>query len=118
MIKIGITGQSGFLGSHLYNTFSFESDRYICVPFEDSFFDQGKTMNDFVVQCDVVIHLAAMNRHNDPNVLYDTNIKLVQQLIKSCEETQTTPHILFSSSIHENLDNLYGKSKKIWSRII
>ena len=111
MIKIGITGQSGFLGSHLYNTLSLDSDRYTCIPFEDSFFDQEEELNGFVVQCDVIVHLAAMNRHNDPNVLYETNVKLVQQIITACEETRAIPHILFSSSIHENLDNLFGKSK-------
>ena len=53
-----------------------------------------------------------MNRHNDPEVLYQTNIGLVKQLIGACEATKSTPHILFSSSTQEERDNLYGKSKK------
>jgi UDP-2-acetamido-2,6-beta-L-arabino-hexul-4-ose reductase len=53
-----------------------------------------------------------MNRHNDPQVIYHTNIRLVKQLIAACEATKTTPHILFSSSTQEERDNLYGKSKK------
>jgi len=55
--------------------------------------------------------LAAMNRHGDPQVIYDTNIKLVKQLIDACEETKSTPHILFSSSTQEERGNPYGKSK-------
>ncbi|MCD4747631.1 MAG: NAD-dependent epimerase/dehydratase family protein, partial [Bacteroidales bacterium] len=38
--------------------------------------------------------------------------QLVNQLIEACEATQSTPHILFSSSTQEDRDNLYGKSKK------
>jgi UDP-2-acetamido-2,6-beta-L-arabino-hexul-4-ose reductase len=53
-----------------------------------------------------------MNRHNNPQVIYKTNIGLVKQLIEACEDTHSTPHILFSSSTQEKQDNLYGKSKK------
>ena len=53
-----------------------------------------------------------MNRHNDPEILYQTNINLVKQLISACETTNSTPHILFSSSTQEERDNLYGRSKK------
>ncbi|WFO17303.1 NAD-dependent epimerase/dehydratase family protein [Cellulophaga baltica 4] len=53
-----------------------------------------------------------MNRHEDANVIYATNIALVDQLIAACEAKNVTPHILFSSSSQEINDNLYGKSKK------
>jgi len=53
-----------------------------------------------------------MNRHNDPDVIYRTNISLVKQLIAAMERTKATPHVLFSSSTQEERDNLYGKSKK------
>jgi UDP-2-acetamido-2,6-beta-L-arabino-hexul-4-ose reductase len=53
-----------------------------------------------------------MNRHNDPQVLYDTNIGLVKQLIAALEATNSKAHVLFSSSSQEERDNLYGRSKK------
>ena len=59
-----------------------------------------------------MVHLAAMNRHNDPEVLYQTNISLVKQLIGACESKNATPHILFSSSTQEERDNRYGSSIK------
>src|SRR5665811_663114 len=112
MIKIGITGQTGFVGTHLYNSLGLSPDKYERIPFEDEFFKNEKTLQDFVCECDVIVHLAAMNRHNDPEVLYQTNIGLVKQLIDACETTNSKPHILFSSSTQEERDNLYGKSKK------
>ncbi len=112
MIKVGITGQSGFVGTHLYNTLGLLPDKFERVPFEDNFFGNETKLKSFVQQCDAIVHLAAMNRHNDPKVIYETNIQLVKQLIKACEETNSTPHILFSSSTQEERDNPYGKSKK------
>ncbi|WP_449437262.1 polysaccharide biosynthesis C-terminal domain-containing protein [Pedobacter steynii] len=53
-----------------------------------------------------------MNRHNDPQVLYDTNLNLVKRLISALKVTNSKAHVLFSSSSQEERDNLYGKSKK------
>jgi UDP-2-acetamido-2,6-beta-L-arabino-hexul-4-ose reductase len=110
MIKVGITGQSGFLGTHLYNYLGLQDD-VTRIPFEDSFFQNIKQLLEFVKSCDIIVHLAAMNRHGDPQVIYDTNIELVNKLIGACEITEAKPHILFSSSTQEERDNLYGKSK-------
>lgn len=82
------------------------------MPFKDEYFQSKAQLEAFVSQCDAVVHLAAMNRHDDPQVIYDTNIGLVKQLIDACEATNSKPHILFSSSTQEERDNLYGKSKK------
>jgi len=112
MKRIGITGQAGFVGTHLFNTIKLKPENYIPVPYEDSFFDDNEKLNNFVKSCDVIVHLAAMNRHNNPDVIYTTNINLVQKLIKACIATTSKPHIIFSSSTQEDRDNLYGKSKK------
>lgn len=112
MIKVGITGQAGFVGTHLFNTLGLQPDKFERIPFRDEYFQNEKELQDFVSSCDVIVHLAAMNRHNDPEVIYNTNIGLVRQLIAACEATESKPHILFSSSTQEERDNLYGKSKK------
>ncbi len=112
MLKIGITGQAGFVGTHLFNTLNLKKDEFLTIPFEDEFFQSEEKLKFFVKQCDVIVHLAAMNRHNDAEVIYNTNIELVKQLIVACEATNSKPHILFSSSTQEERDNLYGKSKK------
>lgn len=111
MKKVGITGQSGFIGTHLYNTLGLTPTQYERIPFEDSVFNNKDKLQSFVSQCDVIIHLAALNRHNDPDVIYNTNLRLVKQLIDACESTNSLPHILFSSSTQEERDNPYGKSK-------
>lgn len=110
-MRIGITGQAGFVGSHLSNYLKTKPS-VEQVPFEDEYFTSEKKLCEFVQQCDVVVHLAAINRHSDEQVLHDTNIRLVEQLIAAMEKTNSTPHVLFSSSTHEEKNNLYGKSKR------
>jgi len=117
MIKVGITGQSGFIGTHLFNMLGLDGEKYIRIPFEDSYFNDSNKLFAFVSECDVVVHFAAMNRHEDPEVLYETNIGLVNQVITACSETDSNPHIIFSSTIQEERDNLYGKSKKDGRRL-
>jgi UDP-2-acetamido-2,6-beta-L-arabino-hexul-4-ose reductase len=112
MLQVGITGQKGFIGQHLFNTLGLYPEEFACVAFEDHFFDTEAAMDHFVQQCDVIVHLAAMNRHNDPTVIYNTNMALVSKLIAALERTKSTAHILMSSSSQEEKDNLYGKSKK------
>jgi UDP-2-acetamido-2,6-beta-L-arabino-hexul-4-ose reductase len=112
MIKIGITGQSGFIGSHLNNFLGIKKDELTRIYFEDSYFSDKTKLEGFVKQCDVIIHLAALNRHNDPQAIYNTNIELVRKLITALENTGSKPHILFSSSTQEERDNVFGKSKR------
>lgn len=112
MKRIGITGQNGFVGKHLYNTLGLHPELYQIIEFQKSFFDSEELLDQFVNSCDVIVHLAGMNRHNDPQVVYDTNVSLANKLVNSLKRTCSKPQIIFSSSSQEERDNLYGKSKK------
>ena len=112
MIRIGIAGQNGFVGSHLYNTLGLNPEKFERIDFQNDFFENEATLDNFVKNCDVIVHLAAINRHPDPEVIYQENINLVKKLVKSLERTASKAHVLFSSSSQEEKDNLYGKSKK------
>lgn len=118
MIKVGITGQNGFVGTHLYNTIKLDRAIFECVEFNRSYFDEEKDLDEFVKKCDVIIHLAALNRHEDPEVIYGTNIRLVEKLVESLIRTSVTPHIIYSSSLQEDRNNHYGKSKKEGRKIL
>jgi UDP-2-acetamido-2,6-beta-L-arabino-hexul-4-ose reductase len=117
MIRVGITGQPGFVGSHLYNYLGLQKD-IERIPCDDAFFQDETALRNFVRQCDVIVHLAAMNRHPDMQVIYDTNVRLVQRLIAVMEAENVTPHVLFSSSTQEDKDNLYGASKRDGRRLL
>ncbi|WP_222535567.1 polysaccharide biosynthesis C-terminal domain-containing protein [Pedobacter polysacchareus] len=112
MIKIGITGQNGFLGQHLYNTIGLFPEEFESIEWKREFFEDQTLLNDFVSKCDIIVHLAAMNRHDDLNVIYNVNTNLVRKLYDALITTKSKAHVLFSSSSQEERDNLYGRSKK------
>ena len=110
--RVGITGQQGFIGQALFNTFGLYPNEFDRIHFEREFFEDQVKLEKFVSECDVIVHLAAVNRHHEPGVIYKTNISLVQKLINALEKTESKAHVLFSSSSQEEKDNLYGHSKK------
>ncbi len=112
MLKVGITGQAGFIGQHLYRTLSLYPEEFQVVPFGRSWFPDGDSLDRFVSSCDVIVHLAGINRHPSPEEIFEGNTSLSEKLVASCRRTKARPHILFSSSIQENRDNPYGRSKK------
>lgn len=118
MLKIGITGQAGFVGTHLYNTIGLYSQEFERIPFKKEYFSDLEQLKEFVSNCDVIVHLAAMNRHNDSQVIYKTNIELVQKLVNALEVTKSKAHVIFSSSTQEERDNEYGNSKKIGRKLL
>jgi len=112
MKKIGITGQNGFVGYHLYQTVKLYTEEFSLIDFDRSFFEDESKLDAFVENCDVIVHLAALNRHNDPDVIYEMNTGLVNKLVSSLERTKSKAHVIISSSTQEERDNLYGKSKR------
>lgn len=110
--RVGITGQQGFIGQALFNTLGLYSDEFDRIQFEREFFEDQAKLEKFVSECDVIVHLAAMNRHRDLDVIYETNISLVQKVINALEKSKSKAHVLFSSSSQEERDSLYGRSKK------
>ena len=112
MKKIGITGGNGFVGQHLFNTLS-QNKNISLIPFQRNFFENESKMDDFVENCDVIVHLAGLNRSNDEEVIFNVNRSITNKLISSLNRTKSKPHIIFASSTQEYMNNFYGKSKKI-----
>lgn len=112
MIKIGITGQNGFIGRHLFNNLGLHPAKFERVLFTRDFFESADSLDEFVSKCDVIIHLAAINRNDNQEILYETNLSLTSKLLDALNRTKVKPAVIFSSSTQEELNNLYGKSKK------
>ena len=112
LVRVGITGQAGFMGSHLYNFLGTKLEQIKRIDFKRDYFEDESKLQNFVKSCDVIVHIAAMNRCENEQVLYNTNVGLVHKLVNACEETKSIPKIIFSSSTQEEIDNLYGKSKR------
>lgn len=112
MINIGITGKNGFIGYHLHQILSLHKEEFCIIDFQREFFDKENNLDKFVSSCDVIIHLAALNRHHDPEEIYHINTKLASQLVDSLIRTNSNAHLIVSSSIQEERGNHYGNSKR------
>ena len=111
-MKLAITGQEGFIGSHLYNTIRHKRKDIQLVDFSKDFFDKDKSIDSVLNNVDIIVHLAGVNRHDDPSFLYNQNIKLSQKILDSIKRVGFTGHLIFASSTQENEDNPYGNAKK------
>ena len=48
MLRIGITGQAGFVGTHLYNTLGLHTSEFTRIPFEDHYFESRELLEEFL----------------------------------------------------------------------
>jgi UDP-2-acetamido-2,6-beta-L-arabino-hexul-4-ose reductase len=108
-VRVGITGQSGFIGSHLYGYLKNDED-FTLIPYKRRFFENCYELDEFLKRCDAVVHLAGANRGPDEEV-YETNVQLAEVLVSALKRVGSTPHLIYSSSIHETRDTAYGRSK-------
>jgi len=112
MIKIGITGSNGFIGWHLCRTLQLHNNVFHLIEFRRQWFDETTNLDSFVSKCDIIVHLAGLNRHCEESTIYDTNVGLAVKLVDSFNRTGFKGQVIFSSSIQEQRNNKFGNSKK------
>ena len=113
MIKIGVTGSNGFIGWHLCHTLKLEPIIFQSIEFNRDWFNDCIKLDNFVSNCDIIVHLAGLNRHSDEIAIYNTNVGLAEKLIESFKRTDFKGQLIFSSSIQEDRNNTFGNSKKV-----
>jgi UDP-2-acetamido-2,6-beta-L-arabino-hexul-4-ose reductase len=106
---VGVTGPCGFVAGHLIRTLKASAD-FKVVPCPRDTFENPEDLAKFVAGCDVIVHLAGVNRGEDSEV-YDRNIDLAERLIEAAEGINRELKILFASSTQRSRDNAYGKAK-------
>ena len=109
MLKIGITGAYGLVGWHMRCRL-FTEDDVLAIPAGRAEFLDLNELDDFVRQCDAIVHLAGMNRGDDAE-LERINVDLAARLIASIERVGGNPHVVFASSTHIDRGTPYGRSK-------
>ena len=112
MIKVGVTGSNGFIGWHLCRTLELDTIKFKLIEFKRDWFDQNINLDLFVSKCDIIVHLAGLNRHSEERAIYDTNVDLAVKLVESFKRSNFKGQVIFSSSIQEERNNIFGNSKK------
>ncbi len=112
MLKIGITGSNGFIGKNLRERLSKNTNITVKLFNRELYKQNPNYINDFATDLDLIYHLAGVNRPQDNDEFYEGNSKFTKELIQALDKQPTKAAIVFSSAIHVELDNDYGKSKK------
>ena len=112
MLKIGVTGSNGFIGWHLSSFLSLNKDKFEIIKFSRDYFSNLIKLDNFISNCDVLVHLAGINRHKNKKYIYSKNVELTDILISSFKRVNYSGKVIFSSSSHESNETSFGISKK------
>lgn len=103
-----ITGANGFLGRNLVAHLLPQADTCLHLVDVDTSADE---LEAGLAVADVVVHLAGVNRPDDPAEFRRGNADFTAALCARLESHGRRPQLILSSSIQAALDNPYGKSK-------
>jgi UDP-2-acetamido-2,6-beta-L-arabino-hexul-4-ose reductase len=107
---VGVTGPRGFIAGHLVRRLSVDAKMQAMAVRREEFL-QPEMLAAVVRRCDAIVHLAGMNR-GDESELYNTNVQLVERLIRALYDAGRPLHVVFASSTQRDRSTPYGKSKK------
>ena len=113
--KILITGSNGFIGQHLINSLR-KNGLYELLQYTRK--DNFSLLEEFSKECEIVIHLAGVNRPKDPKSFDYVNRGFTKTLIDLLDKHNSRAPIIFSSSTQAQDHNFYGKSKLEAEKII
>ena len=107
-MKILVTGSNGFVGknliSHLQELNNIEIIKY---DIDNEF----KEIEENIDNINFIFHLAGVNRPQTPEEFYEGNTDLTKKIVDLIKD-KDIPFVV-TSSIQAELDNDYGKSKKL-----
>lgn len=109
VVKIVVTGANGFIGKNLMHRLARIEGASVhpydvdCDP---------NSLEEMLDGCDVVFHLAGINRPKDQDEYMEGNFGFTKTLLDTLDGLHARPKIVVSSSIQAELSNPYGVSKK------
>ena len=115
-LKIGVTGGNGFLGYHIINTIKYTTPDFKVIDLQRTSLTRIK-IDEFTSACDIIIHLAAVNRDLEKSKIMSVNIELAKNLISSIKRTSFSGKP-FSLLQLKKVTKLSMESQKNCKRII
>lgn len=125
-MKILVTGSNGFIGKNLVEALKNirdkkDSSRKSLIVEEIYCFDKETDIHlleEYCCNCDFVFHLAGINRPKNIEEFKEGNVEFTNTLLKLLKNNKNNCPVMISSSIQAEIDNEYGKSKKMAEELI
>lgn len=118
-MKILVTGAKGFVGRNLVESLKSIRDgkdntKVLVIDeiFEYDLDSKEEELVYYTKECDIVVHLAGVNRPENLSEFYEGNKGFTETLCNYLKVNGNKAPIIVSSSIQVGLDNDYAKSKK------
>ena len=116
IVKILVTGAGGFIGKNFIRRLE-RMEGMTVYPY-DIDTDPGK-LSEYAAECDMVFHLAGINRPERVEEYMEGNFGFTGTLLKALDDAgNKKAKIVVSSSIQAELDNPYGVSKKAGEELV
>ncbi len=108
IMKILVTGSGGFIGKNLVAGLYGKGYRDLlpCKRQTDM-----ERLRAYALECDVVFHLAGVNRPQREEEFETGNTGYTRSLLDCLEKNRKQVHIVYASSVQAETDSPYGKSK-------
>lgn len=112
-MKIGITGSQGFIGKHLVEALKDKKNLKLSYcDLSDCNLLTPDSLKNFVKNKNIIVHLAAVNRGTNTEVIAGT-VVATYNLLLAMEKYQSRAKLIFLSSIQAETETTYGLSKKL-----
>lgn len=109
-MKVLITGAGGFIGKNLVEKLKEKNSCDMILIDKENSKDE---LIQGVLEADFIFHLAGINRPEKEEEFFEGNSGLTGDIIEVLMNNKKNTPILITSSIQADLDNPYGKSKKL-----
>ena len=109
-MKVLITGANGFIGKNLVAKLNERKNYELILIDKDN---TKEELKNALLEVDFIFHLAGINRPKDESEFFEGNSGLTGEIVNILKENNKNTPIAITSSIQADLDNAYGKSKKL-----
>lgn len=114
-LKILVTGSNGFIAKNLIVELRNRGYEDLLLCNRDTAMEE---LEQYIEKCDVLIHLAGVNRPSSEEEYYIENVGFTEKLIKLLENNHKKISMLFSSTIHTGRHKCYEESKQQGEKIL
>lgn len=109
-MKILVTGANGFIGKNLVAKLNQLKTYELILIDKDN---TKEELKNALLEAEFIFHLAGINRPKDEKEFFEGNSGLTGEIVNILKANKKSTPIAITSSIQADLDNAYGKSKKL-----